>query len=111
MGFHRFEEILIVLSFVEQGHDDDKWYLARVLVNMCTSKWMHVLTPGYKMTVDESMFAWYGRGVALGGMLTLMKIKRKPKGIGCEVKTLTDVDSGIMVNLEINKAKEKMKKQ
>ena len=39
-----------------------------------------------------------------------MKIKRKSKGVGREVKTLADVDSGIMVNLEINEGKETMNK-
>lgn len=61
MGLHRFEEILMALSFTEQGNDD-KWLPARALLEMCASKWNEVLTPGYKMTVDESMFAWYGRG-------------------------------------------------
>ena len=111
MGLHHFEEILMALSFAEQGHDDDRWYPARILAEMCTSKWIDVLTPGYKMTVDESMFAWYGRGGTLGGMPTVMKIKRKPKGVGCEVKTLADVASGIMVNLEINEGKEAMKEK
>ena len=101
----------MALSFAEQGHDDDRWYPARVLAEMCASKWVDVLTPGYKMTVDESMFAWDGRGGTLGGMPTVMKIKRKPKGVGCEVKTLADVASGIMVNLEINEGKEAMKEK
>ena len=35
--------------------------LTRVLLEMCVSKWNEVFTPGYKMKVDESMFAWYGR--------------------------------------------------
>ena len=109
MGLHRFEEILMALSFVEQGHNDDKWHPARALVELCASKWNDILTPGYKMTVDESMFAWYGRGSALGGMPAVMKIKRKPKGVGCEVKTLADVASGVMINLEINEGKEAMK--
>ena len=30
MGLHRFEEILMALSFGQQGHDDDRWYPARV---------------------------------------------------------------------------------
>ena len=76
MGLHRFEEILMALSFAELGHDDDRWYHARVLAESCASKWIDVLAAGYKMTVDESMFAWYGRGGILGGMPTVMKIKK-----------------------------------
>ena len=48
MGLHRFEEILMALSFVKQGHDNHKWYPGRVLVDMCISKWIDVLTPGFK---------------------------------------------------------------
>ena len=40
-------------------------------------------------------------------MPAVMKIKQKPKSVGCEVKTLADVLSGMMINLEINKGKEK----
>ena len=35
--------------------------LTRALLEMCVSKRNEVHTPGYKMTVDESMFACYGR--------------------------------------------------
>ena len=76
---------------------------------MCASKWSEVITPGYKITVDESLFAWYGRGGDLGGMPAVMKIKGKPKEVGCEVKTLADVQSGVMINQEINEGRKAMK--
>ena len=44
-------------------------------------------------------------------MPAVMKIMRKPKGVGCEVKTIADVASGIMINLEINEGKEAMKEK
>ena len=77
MGLHRFEEIRMALSFVKPKNNDDKWYPVRAFLEMCTSKWNEVLTPGYKITVDESMFAWYGRGAILGGMPAVMKNKKK----------------------------------
>ena len=82
MGLHRFEEILMALSFVKPENNDDKWYPVQAFLEMCTTKWNVVFTPGYKITVDESMFAWYRRGSILGGMLAVMKIKKSPKVLG-----------------------------
>lgn len=42
------------------------------------------------------------------GMPSVIKIKRKPKGVGCECKTLADAQSTIMVRLEINEGKTRM---
>lgn len=67
-----------------------------------------LMTPSYKLTVDESMFAWYGRGnYSEKGMPTVIKMKRKPRGIGCEVKTLADSCTR-MFRLEINEGKNRM---
>lgn len=45
------------------------------------------ICPGSKITVDESMFAWSGRGAYFKNrMPAVVKIERKPKGVGCEVK-------------------------
>lgn len=112
LGLHRFEEILGVLSFANPENDlgDDRWYQVRALVDLCNEKWATMISPGYKITVDESMFAWYGRGsYEENGMPAVMKIKRKPKGVGCEVKTAADSGSRIMIQMEINEGKEAMK--
>ena len=47
------------------------------LVDMCISKWIDVLKPGCKISVDESMFVSYGREFALGGMPTGDENKEK----------------------------------
>ena len=41
-------------------------------------------------------------------MPKVIKIRSKPKGIGCEAKTIADALSGIMVGLELNEEKEAM---
>jgi len=107
MGLQRFEEILACMSFaMPEENKDDKWYEVRRLIQMTTSKWQSIFTPGYKLTVDESMFAWYGKGQYVeGGMPAVIKIKRKPKGVGCECKTISDVLSAIMIGLEVNEGK------
>jgi hypothetical protein len=65
--------------------------------DMTTAKWRGIFTPGYKLTIDESMFAWYGKGLhnEKDGLPAVIKIKRKPKSIGRECKTLADVQFGV----------------
>lgn len=107
LGLHRFEEILNCMSFsIWSDINEDKWSQVRPFFDMTISKY-DVFTPGYKLTVVESMFAWYGKGFYKkdGGMPAVIKIERKPKGVGCECKTIADVVSGKMIGLEINEGK------
>ena len=53
------------------------------------------------------MFAWYGKGDRPGGLPRVIKIKRKPKGVGCEAKTIADALSGIMIGIELNEGKQR----
>lgn len=113
MGLQRFEEILTCMAFtMPEENPDDKWYEVRPLIEMTTSKWRDIFSPGYKLAIDESMFAWYGKGQYFkNGMPAVIKIKRKPKGVGCECKTISDVVSGIMIGLEVNEGKEAMQQK
>lgn len=111
MGLHRFEEILMSMAFAmpDQRENGDRWYQVRPLLEMTVSQWREVFSPGFKLTVDESMFAWYGKGNNdPDGMPAVIKIKRKPKGVGCEVKTICDSVSKIMIGMEINEGKDIM---
>lgn len=111
MSRQRFEIILMALRFTQPSNldDSDKWRNTRTLVMMVNDKLADTIRPGSKITVDESMFAWYGRGAYFkDGMPAVMKIKRKPKGVGCEVKTACDSNTKIMIRLEINEGKEAM---
>lgn len=112
MGLHRFEEILMCMAFAmpEERENGDKWYQVRPLIEMSVQHWKQHFSPGFILTVDESMFAWYGKGNYYeDGMPAVMKIKRKPKGVGCEIKTICDSTSRIMIGMEINEGKEEMK--
>ncbi|XP_069354527.1 piggyBac transposable element-derived protein 3-like [Maniola hyperantus] len=111
MSRQRFETILMALRFTQPSDldDSDRWRNVRTLVTMVNEKLEHTIRPGSKITVDESMFAWYGRGAYFkDGMPAVMKIKRKPKGVGCEVKTACDSGTNIMIRMEINEGKESM---
>ena len=116
MGYHRFEDILRALVFSDSDGDDDQeqgreeadtWSFVRRFVDSCNTTWQEALRPGYKITVDESMFAWYGKGDRPGGLPRVIKIKRKPKGVGCEAKTIADALSGIMIGIELKEGKER----
>ena len=105
MGYHRFEDILTHLAFDQEPEPDDgadKWWQVRRLVEACNQAWVDAIKSGFKLTVDESMFAWYGKGDTQGGMPKVIKIwRRKPKDIGFEAKMIADALSGIMVGLEL----------
>ena len=63
------------------------------------------------LTLDESMFSCYGKGNVPGGLLCVIKIKRKPRGIGPEIKTLAEASTRIMPRLEVNEGKQAMAKK
>lgn len=110
LGVHRFEKVLKFLRFGNEALNvqEDALFQGKEFINLMHSKIEKSIHPGYKLTADESMFAWYGKEEFENGMPNLMKIKRKPKGVGCEVKTLCDSRSKIMLRLEINEGKDKM---
>ena len=45
------------------------------------------------------------------GLPKVMKIKRKPKGVGCAAKTVSDALFGLMIGVEINERKTSMTKK
>ncbi len=53
------------------------------------------------------MSSWEGKELKWdsNGMPHVMKVVRKPKGIGCEVKCIADCQTGIMLVLEIQEGK------
>ena len=110
MGANCFEEILAAMHFRPPVSGDTRrgWKIVSPLIDMCNLKWQTSIRPGHKLTVDESMFAWYGRGGDIGGMPTVIKIKRKPKGVGCEIKSVAYASTNIMLAIEINEGKDTM---
>ena len=58
------------------------------------------VNPSWIVVVDESMSAFRGEG-----MPHLSFIKRKPEPLGCELKTIADGLSGVMLGLELQEGK------
>lgn len=68
------------------------------------------MKPGEFLTPDECMSSWLGQEglYSVEGIPHLSKIIRKPKGVGCEMKSVADSASKIMLRLEIMEGKERM---
>jgi hypothetical protein len=107
MSKHRFE---FVLRWMRFGDDDakDKWGPIRGLVAAFNKAREEGFKPGWRMCLDESVSAWRGSNgeVRAGGMPHVVKIVRKPKGVGCELVDIADAESGVIMRLEIAEGKD-----
>lgn len=63
--------------------------------------------PGSRLTPDESMVSWTGNS-GPNGMPHLSYIKRKPKPLGCEFKSVCDGSTGVCLFLETQEGKVRM---
>ncbi len=108
MTKNRFEHIISHLTFPceipEQERDPytQSWARSIGLVHAFNERRQQVFRPGAYLTEDESMFQWWG-GV-LKGKNTIphsTNMPRKPADEGCEVKTLADTQSGVMMSVEV----------
>lgn len=112
MPRNRFEDLLRYLrldTYAAGDLRDDKWRPIRAFVHdFNVARERHVY-PGWMLCVDESISSWRGRdGTVLDGMPHVTKIKRKPHGVGLEMRDACDVMSGIMLRLELCEGKEAM---
>ena len=106
MSRDRFEFVLRWLRF---GADDpnDKWAPVRSLIASFNDARYNGYKPGWRLCLDESVSAWRGKNgeIQNGGMPHVVKIIRKPKGVGCELVDIADTDSGVILRLEIKEGK------
>ena len=63
--------------------ESDPFYETRHMWECCRRRFKECVTPGWLLTLDESMLKWLGRH-----MPGLMVVKRKPTPIGLEIHTL-----------------------
>mmetsp|Transcript_44488 Transcript_44488/g.102007 ORF Transcript_44488/g.102007 Transcript_44488/m.102007 type:complete len:134 (-) Transcript_44488:65-466(-) len=106
MSLNRFKKIRATLSFGPSDETTlraDPWAFVRKLVDAFNSHRATAISPGWLLTVDESMIAWRGQV----GLLDPSKcphrswVPRKPEPLGVELKTMGDALSGIMLRMEI----------
>jgi hypothetical protein len=65
---------------------------------------MREIKPGSCLTPDEMMFEWKGKS-GFGGLPHLSYIKRKPKPLGTELKSVCEGTMGMCVFIEVQKGK------
>ena len=96
------------------GADEgDKWYMIRKFINSFNRLRKEVVTPGQFLTADVCMSAFRSESgeYRAEGIPHLTKIARKPEGVGLELKSLADSDSGIILHVEIQEGKDSMREK
>jgi hypothetical protein len=108
MTRHRFQNILESLTFAPPTEaNNDPWYPIRIIVNGFNERRKKVIFPGKILCIDECMSAWRGREdkYTHDGIPHKTKIARKPEGVGAEMKSIADGDSGIILGFDIMEGK------
>ena len=100
MPVHRFEEFLNLWQF---SSSDDMNQQVLDFIDAVNNHLKTVMRAGEVLCVDESMLKSYHRG--LNGK---MKIIRKPRPIGNELKTVSDASTHIVLHMELHEPKEDM---
>jgi hypothetical protein len=90
------------------GADVDPWWPVRGLVAAFNQRRNHCISPGLFVTEDESGSWWFGKNAKKlpaflqdGACPHVTYMKKKPKKHFIEFKNICDVDSGIMLQLEL----------
>jgi hypothetical protein len=81
------------------------------MINAFNTCRQHNVIPGENLLIDECMSKWKGMEAyeCHTAIPFVSKIARKPQGVGCEMKSLLDTESNIMLYLEVMKGKDVMK--
>jgi hypothetical protein len=113
MTYDRFKRLLRKIDFALKPTDGEAhgcFWKVQPLVDAFNENRQTGFQAGWKLVVDESMSAWKGHDQRHGavGCPHVTKIVRKPKGVGMEIKNLCDVDSNVMLKLEIVADKKEM---
>ena len=80
--------------------EEDPWAEIREWIVGFNAKRRTELRPGWAVVPDESMIQWTGIS-GPGGLPHQSFVPRKPQSLGCEVKTVCDCSTGVMLYLEI----------
>lgn len=103
-GVKWFENMLTCFSLptgnVPEG---DPFHSVRHMWDTVREHFRECVSPGWLVTLDESMVKWLGRA-----MPGLMVVPRKPTPVGLEIHTLCCSLSGVLVYFEIYEGKEAM---
>ena len=101
ISLHRFEEFLNYVRFAEEEDDINQQVLK--FIEAVNAHLKEIFQPGEVLCIDESMIKAFHRNLA-----GKMKIIRKPRPVGNELKTVCDGKSKIVSHMELHEAKEDM---
>ena len=109
MAYWRFEAIRRLVKEICPNSSIDPWLRFRPIVEEFNANRARTLHNDGDVTVDESMSAYQPRLDKFGGLPNISFIKRKPKPLGTEFKTMCDTETGVMKFMEIQEGKEIMR--
>jgi len=110
----RFEDIRATAHFAfadMESTAQDPWGWFRPVVERFNANRKVNVKQDPVFVGDESMSEWQPRSTALGGLPNLSFIKRKPKPLGTEFKNICDAAHGMMLYLEIQEGKVRMREK
>ena len=97
----RFAQIRRLIQDMLTSSPSDPWAKFRPMVASYNANRHDRLCHDGDCTFDESMSSWQPRKTKLGGLPNISFVKRKPKPLGTEFKTVCDTESGVMKYMEI----------
>ena len=108
----RFDRMLRHLARGPGGCEDANgpWHAIRPWVGGHNKTRKREFQWGWCAVVDETMFAWRGKG-GPGGMPHVSHVPRKPEDLGCELKTVCDGTSGVMMFMEIQEGQARTRRK
>lgn len=112
MSEGRFDQIKKVSNYCFADlsrRSSDPWWPIRGGVDGFNQNRQRTIKKSRAICIDESMSAFQPRASKLGGLPHLSFIKRKPRPLGTEFKCAADGPSGVMLWLEIQEGKARMK--
>ena len=112
MSLKRFKDIRKYISFTMaklDAHDTDDWWRARRGVELFNAKRGELIGAVPRIILDESMSAWRPDTTKTGGLPAISFVLRKPEPLGTEFKTAADPHSGIMLQVEIQEGRQRMR--
>lgn len=110
----RFTRIMRYLARGPDGTETlkqgDPWAEIRWMVDGFNETRKAQFKCGWLVTPDESMIQWTGASGPPHGMPHLSYVPRKPIPLGCEVKCVADGTSGVMMHIELQEGKTRMRR-
>ena len=106
MYYSRFSQLSNCISFADMTVDipvSDPWYPIRDFVKSFNDIRKANIIIGWLLCIDETMWKWSGLGLPHQSW-----IPRKPEPLGVESKTVADVESGILLYIELQEGKHRM---